>query len=111
LYKIEDYVILRDQTIGKIEQFELETTAKKYNLWIILNYSKNGISNATKNIKKGDFVWVLGNNDPAEIIETAYEDRFEHYFCKYSDRECWYNERYIIRKLEDWELEALKYNL
>jgi len=54
---------------------------------------------------------VLGNNDPAEIIETAYEDRFEHYFCKYSDRECWYNERYIIRKLEDWELEALKYNL
>lgn len=67
--------------------------------------------NCYKKYKKGDFVWVLGNNDPAEIIETNYEDKSEHYLCKYSDRQHWYNERYIIRKLEDWEIEALKYNL
>lgn len=76
-----------------------------------------------KKYKVGDFVYIMGNDDPAEIIDVNYEDRFEHYLCYWANRdveenediglpiENWYNERYIIRKLEDWELEALKYNL
>lgn len=72
-----------------------------------------------KKYKTGDFVYLLGNDDPAEIIETNYEDPYEHYLCHFANRdvfdnlpiENWYAERYIIRKLEDYEIEALKYNL
>ena len=71
-----------------------------------------------KKYKTGDFVYIMGNDDPAEIIDTNYENKYEHYLCYWANREFsnlpmknWYNERYIIRKLEDYEIVAINYNV
>jgi hypothetical protein len=65
-----------------------------------------------KKYKLGNFVYITGNNEPAEIIDIDYDDPYQHYRCKFPDsRKIWYNEKYLIRKLEPWEIEAFKYNL
>jgi hypothetical protein len=63
---------------------------------------------------KGDIVYIIGNTNPFKIINTDYIHLFEHYYCEdisNPNRKNWYNEKHIIRKLEEYEIEALKYSL
>ena len=76
-----------------------------------------GNTRSNKKYKIGDTVYVIGNNEPAEIINTNYDDYY-HYHCKFIGRDrkdlpksAWYHEEHIIRKLEEWEIESIKYNL